>query len=53
MKNIEKVNKALENADESKIKEVLDFLGYEEDSKFILANPTKWKMSFFGKQNHF
>lgn len=35
MTNIEKVNKALENADESKIKEVLDFLGYEEDSKFI------------------
>ena len=35
MTNIEKVNKALENADESKIKEVLDFLGYEEDGKFI------------------
>lgn len=35
MTNIEKVNKALENANEDKIKEVLDFLGYKEDGKFI------------------
>lgn len=35
MTNIEKVNKALAGADESKIKEVLDFLGYKEDGKFI------------------
>ena len=44
MTNIEKVNKALENADESKIKEVLDFLGYEEDSKFI---PKKGERYYF------
>ena len=42
MTNIEKVNKALENADESKIKEVLDFLGYKEDSKFIPKNGEKY-----------
>ena len=35
MTNIEKVNRALAGADESKIKEVLDFLGHKEDSKFI------------------
>lgn len=35
MTNIEKVNKALAGADEGKIKEVLDFLGYKEDEKFI------------------
>ena len=35
MTNIEKVNKALKNADESKVKEVLDFLGYKDDGKFI------------------
>ena len=35
MTNIEKVNKALAGADEDKIKEVLDFLGYKEDSKFV------------------
>ena len=34
MTNIEKVNKALENAGESEIKKVLDFLGYREDGKF-------------------
>ena len=38
MTNIEKVNKALVNANEDKIKEVLDFLGYKEDSKFIPKN---------------
>lgn len=38
MTNIEKVNKALAGADEDKIKEVLDFLGYKEDSKFIPKN---------------
>lgn len=42
MTNIEKVNKALENADESKIKEVLDFLGYKEDSKFIPKNDERY-----------
>lgn len=42
MTNIEKVNKALENADESKIKEVLDFLGYKEDGKFIPKNGEKY-----------
>lgn len=31
MTNIEKVNKALQNAGEDKIKEVLDFLGYNEE----------------------
>ena len=42
MKNIEKVNKALENANEDKIKEVLNFLGYKEDSKFIPKNGEKY-----------
>lgn len=50
MTNIEKVNKALENADESKIKEVLDFLGYEEDSKFIpKKNEEYWLVDSVGK----
>ena len=50
MTNIEKVNKALENADESKIKEVLDFLGYEEDSKFIpKQNEQYWLVDSVGK----
>ena len=35
MISIEKVNKALAGADEDKIKEVLDFLGYKENEKFI------------------
>ena len=42
MTNIEKVNKALENADEDKIKEVLDFLGYKEDEKFIPKNDERY-----------
>ena len=50
MTNIEKVNKALANADEDKIKEVLDFLGYKEDCKFIPKNGEYyWLISMLGE----
>ena len=48
MTNIEKVNKALAGADENKIKEVLDFLGYKEDSKFIPKHGGKYYYITFG-----
>ena len=54
MTNIEKVNKALENADESKIKEVLDFLGYEEDGKFVPKNgDTYWAITMVGMVDYY
>ena len=54
MTNIEKVNKALVNADESKIKEVLDFLGYKEDSKFIpKTNQEYWIIAGKGRVDNY
>ena len=48
MTNIEKVNKALENASEDKIKEVLDFLGYNE--KFVpKLDEEYWLITTLGK----
>ena len=54
MTNIEKVNKALAGADESKIKEVLDFLGYKEDGKFIpKENERYWAIDMLGVVDYY
>lgn len=54
MKNIDKLNKAMVGLSDDRIKELLDFLGYEEDDKFSpKMNEKYWLVDAGGWVNDF